>query len=296
MTKGVYRRPGFEETSSKIQKLKKLQKLPLLMKIEITKKVINEAVKKGKKFCLLYSGGKDSTVLLTILKEMNIDFFAMYNNTTLADEKFNTFLREQIQKFKVPFIETTAEDPVKMWKEKGYYPILSKRGFTKFKKNNPELRISPVQCCYQLKEKYCNKVLKEKNVDVVFWGNRAGESNRRKFAFVDNGFLFKPKKYTWFQCYPLQHWTDSDIKNFLNTYVQDWNFFKSFENGCLCCATDIQFKKNTLARLYYNDYESWLFYILNGFGEEILKIKNIDPSNLNEIIKNTPEILLRIQK
>lgn len=294
MTKGVYRRSTSLETSAKIQKLKNLQKQPMYVKLEITKKIIKKALETGNKFCLLYSGGKDSTVLLKILKKMNVDFFAMYNNTTLAEEKFNIFLREQIKKEGVSFIETFAEDPVKMWKEKGYYPILSKRGFTKYKKVDPDLRVSPVQCCYQLKEKYCNKVLKEKKVDLVFWGNRAGESNRRKFAFVDNGFLFKPKKYKWWQCYPLQHWLESDIKEFLNIYVPDWNFFQSFENGCLCCGTDITFKKNTLMRLYAKNYNLWLFYIKNGFGNEILKIKKIETSKLDEIIKNNPEILLRV--
>lgn len=294
MTKGVYKRQTKEETKRKLEKLKELKSLPLVKKIEISNNVIKESIKIDGNACLLFSGGKDSTVLFDLLKKNGVEFFAMYNNTSLGDKKTDEFTRRIAKIMDVEYVETIAENPVDMWKNKGYFPILPKRTFNKYKKLNPDLNISPVQCCYQLKEKYANKEMLKRNVKVVYWGNRAGESNRRKFSFVDNGFLFKPKKYKWFQCYPLQHWTKEDIKDYICKNIPNYPINSRLESGCLCCATDIQFKFNTLKKLHDSDYEKWLFYIRCGFGAEILKIKGIDPSNLEKIIETKKEILFRI--
>jgi 3'-phosphoadenosine 5'-phosphosulfate sulfotransferase (PAPS reductase)/FAD synthetase len=228
------------------------------------------------------------------MKKAGYNFFAMYNNTTLGDPKADEFTRSIVKKFDVEYIETTADNPVKMWQEKGYFPILSKQWFMRYKKENPSLRINPVQCCYQLKEKYSNKVLTARKVKNVFWGNRADESQRRKFSFVDNGFYFKPKKYKWHQCYPIQHWTRKDVIDYLNIHIPDYPVTANFESGCLCCGTDIQKQFNTLKKLHDADYQKWLYYMRVGFGSEILKIKGVDPKKLEQVIKNKKEILFRI--
>ena len=294
MTKGIYKRQSSEETSRKLKKLKEFQALPLVKKIEISNQVIEESVKIDGEACLLFSGGKDSTVLLDLLKKNKVKFFAMYNNTTLGSFEADEFTRKMAKMMDVEYIETTAESPVEMWNKKGYFPILPKRTFNKYKKINPDLRISPVQCCYQLKEKYANREMNKRKVKVVYWGNRASESMRRAFSFVDNGFLFKPKKHKWFQCYPLQHWTKQDIKDYICKNIPEYPINSNLESGCLCCATDIQFKFNTLKKLHDSDYKKWLFYMRCGFGSEILKIKGIDPAILEKIIETKKEILFRI--
>lgn len=290
--KGVYRRTSPSETKKRLSELKELQSLPLNEKISISIQIINKSLKLGKS-CLLYSGGKDSSVLLKLLLEIDKNILIMHNDTTLGDQQYIDFIRKMTTGLN--YIETTASDPVKMWKEKGYYPILSKRGFTKYKKLHNNLRVSPVQCCYQLKEMYCNKVLRDKEIEVVFWGNRAGESNRRKLTFVDNGFLFKPKKYSWYQSYPLQHWTDDDVLTFLKKEFPEYPISKSFEQGCLCCGTDITFKKNTLVRLFMNDREKWEYYMKNGFAEQIAILNGLktDKEILYRIIKDAPQLLFR---
>lgn len=260
-------------------------------KIKIANGIISSALKKGKP-CVLYSGGKDSTVLLDLVKKHCKDILVMYNDTTLSDPKAIDFIKSQT--VGLNFVMTTADNPIEMWHNKGYYPILSKRGFTAYKKKYPNFKSSPVQCCYQLKEKYCNKVLKEKNIEVVFWGNRAGDSNRRKLGFVDNGFLFKPKKYNWWQCYPLQHFTDEDIILYLRKYVPNYPFFKEYESGCLCCGTDLTYKDNNLYRLYKANRSLWLKYMKCGFAEQILIVKGLSHLDVNEVIDKKPELLLRI--
>jgi 3'-phosphoadenosine 5'-phosphosulfate sulfotransferase (PAPS reductase)/FAD synthetase len=291
--KGQYKKNSSAETGRKLKILLDLQRLSLNNKINISNDIIKKSLEIGKP-ALLYSGGKDSTVLLNMLLEYDKNILIIYNNTGLADEKHNKQIREICKNYN--FIETKAQDYIGMWQKKGYYPILSKRGFTKYKKQDPTLRISPVQCCYQLKEIYSNKIFKDNEIKVVFWGNRAGESNRRKLSFVDNGFLFKPKKYKWYQSYPLQHFTDNDILEYLVKYVKNYNISTNFESGCLACGVDITYKDNNLRRLYFNDKALFTKVMESGYAEQILKIKGIkyDAEILKDIIYNKPEILLKI--
>ena len=106
--------------------------------------------------------------------------------------------------------------------------------------------------------------------------------------------MFKPKKYNWFQCYPLQHWTTKDVKQYLNINIPSYVIDDRLEAGCLCCGTDIQFKHNTLKKLHDSNYNKWKYYMINGFGEQILKLKGINPDKLEEIIEKRPEILFRV--
>lgn len=292
--KGVYPRASKEEVRRRLDILNRLKLLSLEEKTKISYRVIRQALSEGDG-CVLYSGGRDSTVLLDLVQREKPNVLVMYNNTTLGDPAQTNFIRKHCRKMN--YTETKAESPVKMWHKKGYYPILSKRGFTAYKKRIPDLRVSPVQCCYQLKEKYANRVLKAKKTRVVFWGNRADESMRRRFVFVDNGFLFQPKKYPWLQAYPLQHWTDTDINKYIARHIPEYPTQREqFETGCLCCATDITYYPNNLSRLYQKNREMWEFYMRAGFAEQILKIqrRKTNPDLVEKIIKNYPATLLKV--
>jgi len=291
--KGSYKRASPEQVSLRLKKLNVLQRLSLDDKIKISIDVIKKALAEGKAM-LLYSGGKDSTVLLDLIKLVNKDIQIMYNNTGLVRKDFLKSLRASIKGLN--YIETIAEDPFKMWEEKKYYPILTKRGFTKFKKRFPGLECSPVQCCYQLKEKYSNPVFLENDIKIVLWGNRAGDSNRRKLGFCDNGFIFKPKKYKWLQAYPLQHWTDTDILSYLTKHIPGYNFREINEGGCWACAVDIQYNPNNMIYLYNNNYKDWLKIMHSGFARNILIANNVDVEkvDINDIINDKPKALLRI--
>jgi 3'-phosphoadenosine 5'-phosphosulfate sulfotransferase (PAPS reductase)/FAD synthetase len=291
--KGSYRRSSPNETSRRLNNLKHLQSLSLDEKIKLSIKIIEQSFEIGNGM-LLYSGGKDSTVLLDLITKINRNIPIMYNNTGLVRQNFLDSLRKKTEKYN--YIETMADDPFKMWDEKKYYPILTKRGFTKYKKKFPALECSPVQCCYQLKEKYSNPVFKEKNTKIVFWGNRAGESNRRKFGFCDNGFIFKPKKYNWHQSYPLQHWLDADILYYLTKNSPDYKYKSISEGGCWACAVDIQYNPNNMIFLYNNNYSDWVKLMRSGFAKNILIANgvNVDSVNIDKLIADNPKALLRV--
>lgn len=292
--KGVYARANKELAANRIAVLNGLQKEPLEKKVEISKQIIETALKIGRP-ALLYSGGKDSTVLLDLLQDTP-GLLAIHNNTTLGDPAKVHWIRRFLETRYpgVEYRETIADDPVTMWQTRGHFPILSKRGFTAYKHRDPGLKISPVQCCYQLKEKYANTIMGAEEIAVAFWGNRASESMRRRMTFIDNGFLFKPKKYAWWQAYPIQHWTQGDVDSYINRRVPELKEGASFEDGCLCCGTDLTFWPNNLGRLYQKDRARWEFFMRAGFAEQIMRIKGI-PGSPEEVITEKPEALLHIE-
>lgn len=266
--------------------LKKLQNLPLKYKIDLTKSIIQKEMA-GKKAAIMYSGGRDSSILSNIVGDKILH---IYSHTNMAE------IPENIKSKKNIIICENPQNYNEIWDEKRCYPLLSKRGHTAYKSRNPELKISPVMCCYNLKEKPANKVLKDNNITIAIWGNRAGESHRRKFHFVDNSFITKPKKYKWANMYPLQHWTDNDVIEYLtinNIKVK----LSKLEHGCKYCATDITKNPNNFIKLYRQNKNELINILKNGFGEQIAIVKGIKYNNsgeLNKIIENKTELFIKI--
>jgi len=296
MPRGVYKRTGKNEARHKLSLLKSLQAEPLKFKIEYSMKIISMSLTHGRGI-IFYSGGKDSTVLLSLIHSIAPETPVMFNNTTLGTDD----LLQHIRSFTagVDYIETVPEvNPVDFWQKTGYFPILSKRGFFAYKKRIPGLRCQPCQCCYTLKEIPAMRVVKERGINVLFWGNRADESNRRQWTFIDNGFLFQRKSKTRtpgnYYSYPLQHWTEHDIYSYLQKHLPEYPIGRTFEAGCLPCCTDIKFYPNNSSRLFLSNRPLWTHYMKAGFAEQIIKIKGFLPEKLDEIINNRPELLLKV--
>ena len=288
MTQGVYRRESPEETSRRLKLLAALLNLSLMEKLKLTERIIAEGLEKGNP-ALLYSGGRDSTVLLVLVQKVCKDIAIIHNDTGLGDPVNLQFVRIFTQGMN--FLETTA-DPITMWSEKGYYPIFSKRGFSALRRKHPKALFNPVLCCYNLKERFSKAIFRKNNAEVVFWGNRAAEGNRRKLTFVDNGFLFKPKIHPWWYCYPLQHWRDEDINDFLAAEVPQYPAQKTYENGCLCCGIDWGYYPNNLCKLYDANPRLWKKYMLSEFGRQLALINGLKPDMLDEILESKPGLLL----
>lgn len=289
--KGNYEKVGGDLLKERMAQFKKMRSWRYEDKIRLANEIIREGLAKAPA-AILYSGGRDSSVLLDLIRKQDPTILVMYNNTGLASQTILERIRRTTRGMK--YIETRAENPFIMWQRTGYWPILSKRGFTAYKKRIPDLRISPVQCCYQLKEMPANRVLKKFGIHSLFWGNRATESNRRLFSFIDNGFIFKAKKYQWIQCYPLQIWEENDIMRYIAENIPGYIKESNFESGCYCCGTDLTRYPNNLARLYQADKEQFKKVILAGFGEQILKIKGCRNETVEDVLEKTPTYFLRI--
>ena len=295
MTKGIYRRVVGDELKERLEQLASLQALPMPKKIEMAVAILERGKREtgGAPACVLYSGGKDSTVLLHIIKAIYPRPLVMYNNTGLAEPRLVQYIRQRTRG--LDYVETEPdEEAFTMWRRTNYWPLFGKRSFTARCRNCPGLHVSPVQCCYQLKEAPANRVMKARGVRLAVWGNRADESARRKFMFCDSGTLFKPKKYPWYQCYPLAFWTERDVLDYLEEYEPDYPHSISTEAGCWACCTDITRTPNNIQRLFKTDRARFEAMIRGGFGELILRAKGIRNGDIERFLRETPEIFLKV--
>ena len=287
--KGVYQKAGGETLSRRLELLARLQREPFSVKLAHAHRVIAAALEHGRP-CVLYSGGADSAALLELVREQAPATLVMHNDTTLGDPARLAYVRATAGD---NYRETTAPDPFTMWQETGYWPIFGKRTFTAWKRRCPGLRCSPIQCCYRLKEAPANRVLRSEHVGVAFWGNRADESMRRKFGYVDNGAIVALAKNPWVQAYPIAHWTRVDVEQYLEARGKRQAITTSLEAGCLVCGTDITRWPNNLSRLYQQDPERWRAFMLAGAAAQILKAKSIDADPAKTVAER-PTLLLRV--
>lgn len=224
--------------------LRLLQALPLDLKILKTKNRIKEFYDFfGGQVYVAFSGGKDSTVLLHIAREIYPDIEAVFVNTGLE--------YPEIQKFVKTFENVTILRPKMRFDEviKKYgYPIISKdisMTIHYAKQNNAEWawkRLNGINCkidepseyrekrygkykpltqvdfncsnwcCLVMKEKPLNEIAKTKKPII---GILAEESERRTDAWLKTGCnAFDSKKPT---SKPMSFWTEQDVLQFLKS-------------------------------------------------------------------------------
>lgn len=191
--------------------------------------------------CCAFSAGKDSTVLLHMLRQHRPDILTIYGNTTIEFPECVKFARQLATDWGINYHE--AKPTVTFWwvVEQYGWPILgktfgvggvahksSREQFFADRVGEPDLaefaqltgrdRQYAIQqevpissaCCTYLKERPSQKLQKQLGADGVFLGILAGESRRRTFNHLQYGDLYKMSSGEW-KCHPLSIWTDEDV-------------------------------------------------------------------------------------
>ena len=248
-----------------ISELKLLQNYPLDLKIEKTKLRIREWYEhyNGEVY-ISFSGGKDSTVLLDIVRNMYPDVEAVFSNTGLEFP--------EIVKFVKTFDNVTIIKPEKTFKrvieEKGY-PVISKsvsncvrlarknieegkdtlrvrqiKGLEKGSKFNKSkwqflldapFKISD-ECCNELKKKPMKKYEKESG-KKPFIATMAEEGQQREAAYLKTGC----NAFNNGRSQPMGFWTEQDVLQYI------------FENKLKICSVygDVVEESDMLGNKYY---------------------------------------------
>ena len=221
------------------EELKLLQNYPLELKVEKTKMRIREWYEyyNGEVY-VSFSGGKDSTVLLHIVRSMYPDVEAVFSNTGLEYPEIVDFVKT--------FDNVTIIKPEKTFKrvieEKGY-PVVSKSVYNCVrlaKKNIADgketLRVRQIkglekgsiynkgkwqflldapfkiseECCNELKKKPMKKFNK-KSGKVPFIATMASEGGVREGAYLQTGC----NAYNIGRSQPMGFWTEQDVLEYI---------------------------------------------------------------------------------
>ncbi len=240
--------------------LKQKQSLPLDVKIKMSLKRIREWYEYyGGEVYISFSGGKDSTVLLHLVRQLYPDVPAVFLDTGLEYPEIKDFVykfknveiirpelsfKQVLEKYGCPLVSKKVarqirdlQNPTDKNKNtrKLYLEGIKKdgtktKGFKLAKKwrylINAPFKISE-QCCDVLKKdpiKNYNKKTKRKS----FIGTMASDSNQRETTYLKVG-CFNHKKGS---CTPIAFWLEEDI----------WDYIKKF-NLAYCSIYDLGVKR-----------------------------------------------------
>ena len=288
--------------------LDRLRALSLDEKIEWSKTVIVRALAALKMPSLSFSAGKDSTVLLHLVRQFAPNIITIWGNTTIEFPECIQFAKTLKKEWNLNFYEARPERSF-WWIVENYgWPLMGKTfgvGGVAHKESREqffddlaergeltgdyaiqaEVPISSA-CCTFLKERPSEKLQKALGVDGVFLGILASESRQRMFNFLQHGEWYKPKDGIW-RCHPLAIWTDDDIWAYIRRFdvpyaaLYDMGYYTDFgdkichkRNGCMFCGMDIKFKDNHLSIMRRTHPKIWDFLMKKkGLGKVLLALR-----------------------
>lgn len=239
----------------------RLRSLPLESKIAWSEQVILRALKSSKNPSVSCSWGKDSVVMLHLVRKFCKNTFVMFANTGCEYPETYKYKTKMLEgEFKdCNYIETK---PLKtFWECVEQYGYPHNRGSGKDKRRTPK-------CCMYLKEKPLELKQKELGIDCVFIGIQATESMNRRLVFMRLGELYT-KKSGLIHCMPLAIWTNEDIWNYVKKEKVEMNpiYDKMERNGCMFC-TGFKNWKEVMCRYNPKLYESIL---IRKEGQQVIK-------------------------
>lgn len=285
-----------------------LQLLPLENKIQKSKKLIQEAISEfGEEHVYIsYSGGKDSTVLSHIAKELYPNILHIFANTTCEfpetlehikwekkqngtniitvipkDSKGNTWtFKKVVDYYGYPLFSKRIANAIRTYRHartdetKQHSIDYIQRNFKKYD-HYKELNISD-KCCEVLKKNPIKRKAKELGMKCVLLGILADESRQREKDWLQYGCnVFYTKKEN--QCRPLSFWTEKDILD----YIQKYNIkiSKLYEmgytrNGCMYCGFGAHLEKEGSQRfvLLHTTHPKEYDYFAKNFGDFMLEL------------------------
>lgn len=226
--------------------LRYFQAMPLDIKIGLTQNRIREWVNYygTDGVYVSFSGGKDSTVLLHIVRSMYPDIEAVFVNTGLEYPEIQKFVKtfdnvtilrpkmrfdEVIKKYGYPIIG--KEVAMTIWyarKESkwatNYLAGLNSKGEKHEFKKSMYSKYEPLtqtdffisdKCCGVMKEKPIDDYAKEYNKKPIT-AIMASESKKREMAWLRTGCnAFEGKKP---MCKPMSFWTEQDVLQYIKQY------------------------------------------------------------------------------
>jgi 3'-phosphoadenosine 5'-phosphosulfate sulfotransferase (PAPS reductase)/FAD synthetase len=257
------------------------------IKTEAALTLIQQSLSKSEKPVVACSFGKNSIVVLDMVRRLKNNITVLFNNTLVEYPDIYKYKKLITDKWGLKVIETK---PLKtFWEIVDQYgfPLFSRKGNSDATKN----------CCRYLKEYPVDRVLREYKFDLYFTGLSRHESRLREFSARKYGPYFYSKRSKHWKCHPLLDWKDDDIWEYHKLFNIPQNQFYernrpngfNLRTGCWCCTIPIKYGKIEFLRLNYP--KLWELLLRKGLGELILVHRlgiSASESEINRAIKNRP--------
>lgn len=258
---------------NELYQLRQKQSLPLEAKIEMSKARIREFYEQSDgKVSISFSGGKDSTVLLDLVRSIYPEVKAVFVDTGLEYPEIKDFVKT-FENVEIVRPEMSFKEVIDVYG----YPVVSKKtagmigylqnptekneatrqlcltGINRSGKKSPNSKLAKKwyklidapfkvsdKCCVIMKKKPLHKYEKETG-NKPFIGTMASDSERRITAYLKNGCIIPDKS-----CQPLGFWLEEDIweyirsKNIAYCSIYDTGIRHT---GCMFCMFGVHLEK-----------------------------------------------------
>lgn len=191
---------------------------------------IEEVLKKHRFPVVAFSGGKDSTVVLDLVRKIDPKVTAVFCDTGV--EAKTTY--EYIDRI---------ENKVILKPKKTYWQCVDEYGFPEIK---AKAKSHGNRCCWYLKEEPMVRWVKENDVDLIFTGLTSAESRNRMMFFKRCGSYYFMKSWGVWKCHPIAEWSEEDVWKYIRENNLDYN--KGYDNdmhrsGCQPCTAYCNWKQ-----------------------------------------------------
>lgn len=298
------------------EELTRMQKWPLKAKIYLTKKRIESFYESMNGMVYIaFSGGKDSTVLLHLVRQLFPGVPAVFAHTGLEFPEIVQFVRT-IEN--VVWVRPTMkyQDVLNRFG----YPVVSKKvsmGVSRYRNTNSELQkelrlwggINPtsgkkqhptipkkyhylVDAPFPISE-YCCTIMKKqpflryekKSERHPYIGTQAADSDIRRMQYLANGCNITNAKHP--SSKPLSIWTENDIWTYIHKYEIPYSNIYNMgydRTGCVFCPLGVhrETRPNRFERMYSTHPALWK-YCMNKLGmDQVLDYLNIPRGDEHE--------------
>lgn len=226
-----------KQADDRLATLKASGAINYLNKVNSANEIIENALKNATNPRIAFSGGKDSLVVLDLVRQIRPDVQAVYCNTGIEYPETVHYVRS---------IENVME----------LHPITSYKYFLDCKENGlpgskATGKVHGNKCCLELKEKPATKFYKDNNIDLVFTGLTSDESRNRMMFFKRMGPYYLYKKDKYWKAHPIHDWSEADVWEYIKRNKLDYNPIYDIPGikrcGCRFCTAYLTWKDVTAA-------------------------------------------------
>lgn len=243
-------------------------------KLRYSQGLVRKALRRFKNPAVACSFGKDSMVVLHMVRQNRKTIKVLWNNTLVEYPDTYQFARHIIAEWELDCIE--AKPKVTFWQ------IVEEFGFPIHTRNSKgRKQLAAYKCCDGLKKKPTVAALRRIDCDVYFTGLTRHESSLRELSARQYGDFFYSKKWGHWKCHPLQNWTNDDIWQYIREFELPYNplYDKNevaidggIRTGCWPCTQAIKYGKLEHLREYYPKLFN-LLVVKKKLGETIMNIR-----------------------
>jgi len=250
------------EAKIQINSVKEELSRPLSEKLNLARQVITKHLWefKPEECFVAWSGGKDSTFLLYLVRQIEPNIPVMFTDTGIEFRETLEFIDYLKDKWNLNLTITKPEITFWALVEKYGIPTASR-----YSVGGKRIKRATPRCCYFLKDKPVIKLIRERNFKVEFLGITAWESSIRRISAKQHGFCHYSKVYRICKVRPILFFLPQEIWHLTKQWDIPVN--KAYEKapriGCFCCPAHIGWE-GQVATLNPRIYE----FIQRKKGEE----------------------------